>query len=61
MKIHEAARQVMALRDVQDQFIRLGMIPVVESPPPEQLQDFVNAEILRWGKIVQAAGLAGTE
>ncbi len=61
MKIHEAARQVMALRDVQEQLIRLGMIPVVESPPPEQLQDFVNAEIVRWGKIVQAAGLAGTE
>ena len=60
MKIHEAAKQVMALRDVQEQLIRLGMIPV-ESPPQQELQAFVNAEIVRWGKIVQAAGLAGTE
>jgi tripartite-type tricarboxylate transporter receptor subunit TctC len=59
-KLHEAAKQVMALREVQDQLIKLGMIPM-ESPPQEKLQDFVNAEIMRWGKIVQASGLAGTE
>ena len=28
---------------------------------PEQLQGFINAEMLRWGKVVQQAGLAGSE
>ena len=28
---------------------------------PEELQRFIAAEIARWGKVVQQAGLAGTE
>jgi tripartite-type tricarboxylate transporter receptor subunit TctC len=40
--------------------VNLGMIPV-SSPPPEELQRFINAEIVRWGKIVHQAGIAGSE
>jgi len=29
--------------------------------PPEELQRFIDGEIVRWGKVVQQAGLAGTE
>jgi tripartite-type tricarboxylate transporter receptor subunit TctC len=36
------------------------MIPA-EPSPPEELQRFISAEIVRWGKVVQQAGLAGTE
>jgi tripartite-type tricarboxylate transporter receptor subunit TctC len=36
------------------------MIPG-EPSSPEQLQRFINGEIARWGKVVQQAGLAGTE
>jgi len=36
------------------------MIPVPSSTPDE-LQRFVGSEIARWGKVVQQAGLAGTE
>ena len=28
---------------------------------PEELQRFIDSEIARWGKVVQQAGLAGTE
>ena len=28
---------------------------------PERLPDFINAEMLRWGKVVQQAGLTGSE
>jgi hypothetical protein len=36
------------------------MIPL-DSPPPEELQRFIVSEIVRWGKIVQQAGIAGSE
>ena len=36
------------------------MVPGV-SPPPDKLQDLINAEIERWGKIIRQAGLAGSE
>jgi hypothetical protein len=32
-----------------------------ESPPPEALQGFIDSELVRWGKVVKSAGLAGTE
>jgi len=47
-------------RAMQDEFTRLGLVPV-ESPPPKELKDFVQKEIVRWGKIVRQAGLAGSE
>jgi tripartite-type tricarboxylate transporter receptor subunit TctC len=40
--------------------IALGMVPQ-SSPPPDQLQDFINAEQARWGQVVKEAGLAGSE
>jgi len=36
------------------------MLPIGKGSPDE-LQRFLEAEILRWGKVVQAAGIAGTE
>jgi tripartite-type tricarboxylate transporter receptor subunit TctC len=52
---------VLAEPDVREEFIqRQGLIPVV-SPPPEELQRFVQSEIKRLGDIVRTAGLAGTE
>jgi tripartite-type tricarboxylate transporter receptor subunit TctC len=36
------------------------MIPGKPSSP-EELQRFIDSEIARWGKVVQQAGLAGTE
>jgi len=30
------------------------------SPPPDKLQDFIDAEQTRWGQVVKDAGLAGT-
>jgi hypothetical protein len=36
------------------------MVPK-DSPPPDQLQPFIDSEMLRRGKVVQAAELAGTE
>jgi tripartite-type tricarboxylate transporter receptor subunit TctC len=50
----------LALPDVQQQIIKLGMIPGNTSSP-EELERFIASEIARWGKVVTQAGLAGTE
>jgi hypothetical protein len=36
------------------------MLPF-ENPSVEGLQGFVKSEIVRWGKVVQRAGIAGSE
>jgi tripartite-type tricarboxylate transporter receptor subunit TctC len=59
-KLKAALDGVMALPDVQQQIIRLGMIPG-GGASPEELQRFINSEIARWAKVVTQAGLAGTE
>ncbi len=46
--------------DVRSRVVLLGMVPK-DSPPPDKLQAFIDSEMERWGKVVQAAELAGTE
>ncbi len=45
--------------DVQALIVRLGTIPV-KSPSPAELQKFLAAEIERWGKLIERAGVAKT-
>jgi tripartite-type tricarboxylate transporter receptor subunit TctC len=59
-KLQAALDAVMALPAVQQQIIQLGMIPG-KGMPHEELQRFIDSEIVRWGKVVQQAGLAGAE
>jgi tripartite-type tricarboxylate transporter receptor subunit TctC len=59
-RLNAELHKVAALPDVQQQIIKLGMIPG-GSASPEKLQQFINAEIERWAKVVRQAGLAGTE
>ena len=59
-RLHAVLKAVVALPEVQQQVIGLGMVPV-GSPPVEALQGFINGEMERWARIVQQAGLAGTE
>jgi tripartite-type tricarboxylate transporter receptor subunit TctC len=59
-KLATALKSVLALPDVEQQIIRLGMIPGGPASS-EELERFIASEIARWGKVVQQAGLAGTE
>jgi tripartite-type tricarboxylate transporter receptor subunit TctC len=59
-KLHTEAKAIVAAGDVQQQLIALGVIPI-SSPPPAELSGFVKSEVARWGKVVQQAGLAGSE
>jgi hypothetical protein len=41
--------------------IDMGLIPVTDMPSTAELRVFLDREIGRWGRIVQQAGIAGTE
>jgi len=53
-------RTVESRSEVRDRLSFLGLTPQT-SPPPEALQGFIGSELVRWGKVVKSAGLAGTE
>jgi tripartite-type tricarboxylate transporter receptor subunit TctC len=59
-KLYDAFRAVESRSEVRDRLSFLGLTPQT-SPPPESLQSFIDGELVRWGKVVKAAGLAGTE
>jgi tripartite-type tricarboxylate transporter receptor subunit TctC len=59
-RLHAEVQAIMATPQVQQRFIDLGNIPLV-SPPPAELQRYVRSEIVRWGKVVEKAGLKGSE
>jgi tripartite-type tricarboxylate transporter receptor subunit TctC len=59
-KLHAELKSILALPDVKDQILKGGMLPM-ENPSVEGLHDFVKSEIVRWGKVVEQAGLKGSQ
>ena len=59
-KLHDELLNVMASPDVKERIIKLSLVPL-PTPSVADMQSFVKSEIVRWGKIVQQAGIAGTE
>jgi len=59
-KLHGELRVIANDRDMRNEFVRLGLVPV-ESLPPDELKRFVGSEIARWANVVREAGLAGSE
>ncbi len=59
-KLNSEFNAVVAMSDVRSRMTDLGTNPVGQGSPDE-LQHFLELEIVRWGKVVEAAGIAGTE
>jgi tripartite-type tricarboxylate transporter receptor subunit TctC len=59
-KLYANIRDIMSDASVTDALVKDGAIPQV-SPPPAEMKRFVEREIVRWGKVIEAAGLAGSE
>jgi len=51
-KLHSATLQVMQRKQVQDAFVN-SAVPMTLSKSPEEFQEFVNAEIRRWARIIR--------
>jgi tripartite-type tricarboxylate transporter receptor subunit TctC len=59
-KLYASIRDIMSDASVTEALVKDGAIPQV-SPPPAEMKRFVEREIVRWGKVIEAAGLAGSE
>ena len=59
-KLHADLKSVVAEPQTQQKLIALGVIPI-DTPPVPELKAFVKSEIARWGKVVEHAGLAGSQ
>jgi tripartite-type tricarboxylate transporter receptor subunit TctC len=58
-KLHTELKAIVAAPDVQKQLVAMGVIPL-ESESPDALKRYVKSEMVRWGKVVTQAGLAGS-
>jgi tripartite-type tricarboxylate transporter receptor subunit TctC len=59
-KLHGDLTQILAKPEVKEQLLKISLLPMETKPVPE-LQAFVKSEIERWGRVVQQAGVAGTQ
>jgi tripartite-type tricarboxylate transporter receptor subunit TctC len=59
-KLAANIRDIMGDASVTDALVKDGALPQV-SPSPDEMKRFVDSEIVRWGKVIEQAGLAGSE
>ncbi len=59
-KLHIELIGILALPEIEGEISKLGMLPF-ENTSVEGLRDFVKSETLRWGKVVERAGIARSE
>jgi len=59
-KLHRDLVGLLDMPEIKEQILEHGMI-LFENPSMDGLQAFERAEIVRWSRIVQQAGLTGTE
>ena len=59
-KLNTTLNTIVAMDDATARMTEIGMIPIGSGSVPE-LQKFLQSEIVRWGKIVEAAGIAHSE
>jgi tripartite-type tricarboxylate transporter receptor subunit TctC len=59
-RLHFEINRIAASPEFKDGLIKMGLSPV-ERMSVEGLRRFLNAEIERWGKLVEQAGLANSE
>jgi tripartite-type tricarboxylate transporter receptor subunit TctC len=59
-RLHAELKTILAMPEIKEQITKGGML-TMENPAVEGLQNFVKSEIVRWGKVVQQAGLTGSQ
>ena len=59
-RLHAELLDVMTSAAIKERIAKLSLVPL-PTPPVADMQAYVRTEIVRWGKIVQQAGIAGTE
>jgi tripartite-type tricarboxylate transporter receptor subunit TctC len=60
VRLNKELKSIMALPEVQQTIVKMGLI-ANDTASPDELKRYLDAEIDRWGKLVQQVGIAGTE
>jgi tripartite-type tricarboxylate transporter receptor subunit TctC len=60
VKLNSQLNAIVASSEIRSRLTDLGMNPVGQGSV-EELQGFLQSEIVRWGKVVEAAGIARSE
>lgn len=58
-RLHKEITAILDMPDVKERILKTGFIPV-KNPSVDELDAFMKSEIVRWGKVVKQAGLAGS-
>jgi tripartite-type tricarboxylate transporter receptor subunit TctC len=56
MRINAETKNIVATKDFQERFDKLGMIPDRDRTPDE-INGYIKAEIAKWTKVIAAAGV----
>ena len=59
-RLNKELKSIMALPEVQQTVVKMGLT-TNDTASPDELKRYLDAEIDRWGKLVQQVGIAGTE
>jgi tripartite-type tricarboxylate transporter receptor subunit TctC len=59
-RLNAEVNSIVNTAEVKQQLVNLGINPIGRGSLDE-LQAFVKAEVIRWGKVLQETGLAGSE
>ena len=59
-RLHRELKAIISLPEVQQDYLKTGRI-AVDSPPPEELLQFMRGEIVRLGKVVEGGGIARSQ
>jgi tripartite-type tricarboxylate transporter receptor subunit TctC len=59
-KLHAALLDILALPEIKAEIDKLGLLPF-DNASVDGLRDFVKSETVRWGEVVERAGLARSE
>ena len=50
----------MVQPEIKDHALKMGLLPI-DTPSVASLRVFVQTEIVRWGKVVEQAGIVGSQ
>jgi tripartite-type tricarboxylate transporter receptor subunit TctC len=59
-RLHAAIKDVMLQADIREHVAKMGALPI-DTPSVANLRIFIQTEIARWGKVVEQAGIAGSQ
>jgi tripartite-type tricarboxylate transporter receptor subunit TctC len=59
-RLHAEIKDFMVQPEIKEYAFKMGLLPV-DTPSVPSLRVFVQTEIARWGKVVEQAGIAGSQ